>query len=193
MHTNYQKWLAAYNACSTQRTESVIEYTDKEGNKVAKNYTTSENEIFVGGTCAKSTWRDGENGFVAQLQTRNFKFFDPRVDPWTTADASIEVAKKAASKIHVYGLSREQKGMLTPYEIGRAVDRVFKGELNLLVVVLYGTMDEWEMLGVKHNYKAFVGMMEDIRKSIDNYANTDGSEDIREKFILAYSTEEAFN
>lgn len=193
MKNNAKKWLAAYNACSTQTTSGTIQFTDKEGNPQEKTYTTSENEVFVGGTCATSTWRDGSNGFNAQLQQREFNYFDPRVDPWTKADSQIEVAKKAASKIHVYGLAPQQKGMLTPYEIGRAVDRVFKGELNLLVVVLYGTMEEWDTLGVKHNYKALHAMMEDVNKSIEEFIASTGDETIRDRFILAHSTEEAFN
>lgn len=242
--TNKNKWLNAVKWLSNDEKTATVEWTDKEGNKKSKDYTTCQAEVFAGGTCGKSEWRDGEDGFLAKLKELGIKVFDPRVSPWEKGDSQIETEKKKVAKIQVYGISKEQAGSLTPYEIGRMVDATLRGEKALLCVVLYGDKEYWEKNAVTKDYagakeklnellktgacdnevqkelinstanligeweaadrkvaghtqKSYAAILADIKAVIENFIEehnlVEDADSIRNRFIIATSTDEAFS
>ena len=188
--TNLQKLQRAYDACNTSIFQGTVMW-EKDGQKFTKDYTTSENEIFLGGTCAGSTQREPVKAILKQM---NFCYFDPQVKDWQKGDSDIEIYKKATSKIHFWGFAKEQKGLLTPYEVGISLQQTLTHDKELFVLYLVGTQEEWENHGVVHNYKAIKSMMADIEQQIANYAITHHIDEtaIRNRFIIAHGYDEIF-
>lgn len=250
--SNIQKIKAAVARCSSNVEHLTATGKDKQGNPISKDYTISEGEIFGGGTCGKNpepkkNWReerfDGKPSFNELMASNGFMYFDPRVNPWLPVDSAIEDAKKAKSKIQVYGLQCQQAGSLTPYEIARMIDPVLRGDKELLIVVLYGTQLEWENYAGKpyedtldtanellklvcdnekakeltnnlindvtakmaaavkqggHGFKSYRSILQNIKHDVEdfilrNHLSDDDADTIRNRFIIATSTEEVFS
>lgn len=70
-------------------------------------------KYFLGGTCANSTWRD------EWIEKNNGKlnFFNPVVDVWDESAQATEDKEKALCGIHLYGLTAEQQGAYSFFEI----------------------------------------------------------------------------
>ncbi len=73
-----------------------------------------ENKIFLGGTCAESTWRD------ELIELIQVDFFNPVVDDWTEDCVAIENDEKTNKcNIHLYVITSL---MIGSYSIAEAVE-----------------------------------------------------------------------
>ncbi|MBK8562902.1 MAG: hypothetical protein IPN76_06025 [Saprospiraceae bacterium] len=76
------------------------------------------NKIFLGGTCADTTWR---NELINMLN--NIPFFNPIVEDWTPACQAIESQEKEFEcNIHFYCITKEMQGV---FSIAEVVDSVY--------------------------------------------------------------------
>lgn len=250
--TNIQKIKAAIERCNGNVETRTAEGKDKQGNPISEDYTLCEAEIFGGGTCGKDpepkkNWRDqrfdGKPSFNELMASNGFMYFDPRRSPWLPIHSGIEDAKKAKSKIQVFGIQCQQAGALSPYEIARMIDPVLRGDKELLIVVLYGDQLEWENYAGKsyegtldtanellklvcdndkakeltnnlinditakmaaavkqggHGFKSYRSILQNIKHDVEvfitrNHFSDDDADAIRNRFILATSTEEVFS
>ena len=74
-------------------------------------------KIFLGGTCAGTTWR---NELISKLNTRNTEYFNPVVENWTEESRIEEqYQKKAKCHVHLYYITKEMKGV---YSIAEVMD-----------------------------------------------------------------------
>lgn len=70
------------------------------------------NKVFLGGTCAESTWR---NELTSVLQV---EFFNPVVEDWTPECQSVEDAQKLVHcNIHLYVITKEMTGVFSIAEV----------------------------------------------------------------------------
>lgn len=82
------------------------------------------NKVFLGGTCAESTWR---NELIAVLQV---PFFNPVVDDWTP-DCQLreESAKAVDCNIHLYVITKEMTGVFSIAEVIESVHMAWKATI----------------------------------------------------------------
>lgn len=74
------------------------------------------NKVFLGGTCANSTWRDL---IIKNIQVDHF---NPVVDDWTTECQAIEeIEKSDKCNIHLYVITKEMQGV---FSIAEAIESV---------------------------------------------------------------------
>ena len=72
------------------------------------------NKVFLGGTCAESTWREE---LMSLIQVN---FFNPVVDDWTPDCQEIEVVEKNLNcNIHLYVITSD---MLGTFSIAEAIE-----------------------------------------------------------------------
>ena len=90
-----------------------------------------ENKVFLGGTCANTTWRDS---LISVLQV---DYFNPVVEDWTfECQAEEEKQKEVDCNIHLYIITKEMQGV---FSIAEVVDSVYqKGKRTLLHVIPEG-------------------------------------------------------
>ena len=86
------------------------------------------NKVFLGGTCAETTWRDD---LVELIQVESF---NPVVEDWTPACIVIEEAEKLINcNIHLYVITADMIGV---YSIAEAVQSsLTKGKSTILHVM----------------------------------------------------------
>jgi hypothetical protein len=78
---------------------------------------STNNKIFLGGTCANTTWR---NELINKLN--NIPFFNPVVEDWTPEYQAIERQEKELEcNIHFYCITKEMQGV---FSIAEVVDSV---------------------------------------------------------------------
>ena len=70
-------------------------------------------EVFLGGTCADSTWREE---LIPQLE---IDYFNPVVDDWKPEDQEIELEKRESCDIILYVITPLMEGV---YSIAEVVD-----------------------------------------------------------------------
>ena len=88
----------------------------------------SNNKIFLGGTCAETTWR---NDLINVLQV---PYFNPVVEDWTLECQAIEMQEKEHHcNIHFYLISKEMKGV---FSIAEVVDSVHIKQKRTILHVL---------------------------------------------------------
>lgn len=87
-----------------------------------------KNRIFLGGTCAETTWRDELIG-VLQVD-----YFNPVVKDWTPDCQAIEMSEKTVTcNIHFYCITKEMQGV---FSIAEVIDSVHtKGKRTILHVI----------------------------------------------------------
>lgn len=87
-----------------------------------------KNKVFLGGTCADSTWRDDLHIQVAS--------FNPVVDDWTQDCIKIENDEKNNKcNIHLYVLTSESDGV---YSIAECVQSSMTSGISTILHVLPG-------------------------------------------------------
>jgi len=89
------------------------------------------NKVFLGGTCAESTWRDS---LIKSLQV---DFFNPVVDDWNEECQTIEEAEKEVNcNVHLYVITKE---MIGAFSIAEAVESsLTHGKQTILHVIPEG-------------------------------------------------------
>lgn len=89
------------------------------------------NKVFLGGTCAETTWRD-------ELSTSiQVDCFNPVVEDWTEeCQAEEELQKDELCNIHLYVITQEMQGV---FSIAEVIDSVHqKNKTTILHVVPEG-------------------------------------------------------
>lgn len=85
-------------------------------------------KIFLGGTCAETTWRELVIPFLV------FDYYNPQKEKWTEAQYQIEEYEKdVACDIHYYVLTSEMKGI---YSIAEIMDSVHQSDKLTIVQIV---------------------------------------------------------
>lgn len=83
------------------------------------------NKVFLGGTCAGTTWRDE---LIPMLEKEGIAYFNPVVKNWTPADQEKEEREKLEAETHLYYITSAMKGV---YSIAEIVDSFYQ-EYNVV-------------------------------------------------------------
>jgi hypothetical protein len=88
-------------------------------------------KVFLGGTCAESTWRNELTGLL------DVNFFNPVVEDWTAAcQENEEVEKKDFCNIHLYVITSEMIGV---FSIAEAIESsMTQGKQTILHIIPEG-------------------------------------------------------
>ena len=110
--------------------------------------------IFLGGTCAETTWR---NELIPLLVKRGIDYFNPVVDDWTPECQAIEEDEKNNKcNYHLYVITKEMMGT---YSIAEIVHSAHLANMYGTSVdkVVFAVLDEgtWQ----KHERKSFDATM----------------------------------
>ncbi len=110
--------------------------------------------IFLGGTCAETTWR---NELIPLLTKRGIDFFNPVVDDWTPECQAIEEDEKNNKcNCHLYVITKEMMGT---YSIAEIIQSAHLANMYGTSVdkVVFAVLDEgtWQ----KHERKSFDAIM----------------------------------
>lgn len=88
----------------------------------------SKNKIFLGGTCAETTWRD------ELINVIQVPFFNPVVDDWTPECQEVEIQEKEFKcNIHFYCITKEMQGV---FSIAEVVDSVHHNNKRTILHVI---------------------------------------------------------
>ena len=81
--------------------------------KINNNSELYTNCVFLGGTCADSTWRTD----LISMFKDSVPYFDPQVPDWTPEDAAREDACKPVAGINVFVITGDALGTYSGFEI----------------------------------------------------------------------------
>jgi len=123
---------------------------------MSKNQNT--NRIFLGGTCAETTWRDE---LMPLLNDAGIEYFNPVVEDWTPECQAIEEDEKNNKcNVHLYVITKEMMGT---YSIAEIINSAWQAVLYGTTVncVVFAVLDEgtWQ----KHERKSFDAIMNMVR------------------------------
>lgn len=116
--------------------------------KINDNASLYQNSVFLGGTCANSTWRTN----LISLLNDNVPYFDPQVADWTPADAEREDACKPVAGINVFVITGDALGTYSGWEICEEAHRA----PEKLVFAAVGELPENQVKGITKIKKALV-------------------------------------
>ena len=112
------------------------------------------NRVFLGGTCADTTWRDE---LMPLLKEKNVDYFNPVVEDWTPECQQIEEDEKNKKcNVHLYVITKEMMGTYSIAEIIHSAH--LAGMYGTHVTdCLFFVLDEgtWQ----KHERKSFDAIM----------------------------------
>lgn len=106
------------------------------------------NRIFLGGTCAETTWRDE---LIEKIKDYKVEWFNPVVKDWTPECQKIEEDEKNNKcNIHLYVITPEMQGV---YSIAEIINSAWQANVYGPHVekVVFFFLGEWE----KHQIKSF--------------------------------------
>lgn len=111
-------------------------------------------KIFLGGTCADTTWRDE---FIKEIEPFGVQYFNPVVKDWTPECQAIEEDEKNNKcDCHLYVITKEMMGTYSIAEIINSAWQavVYGTKVNFVV---FAVLDEgtWQ----KHERKSFDATM----------------------------------
>jgi len=104
------------------------------------------NRIFLGGTCAETTWRDE---LIEELRNYDVEYFNPVVEDWTPEDQEREEDEKNNKcNIHLYVITPEMQGV---YSIAEIINSCWQAQLYGPHVdkVAFFVVGEWDSKQVK--------------------------------------------
>ncbi len=81
--------------------------------KINNERTLYDGCVFMGGTCANSTWRAD----LIKMLNDNVPYFDPQVADWTPEDAAREDACKPVAGINLFVITGDSLGTYSGWEI----------------------------------------------------------------------------
>lgn len=116
------------------------------------------NRIFLGGTCAETTWRDE---LIDGLQHYNVEWFNPVVKDWTPECQAIEEDEKNNKcNVHLYVITPEMQGV---YSIAEIINSCWQAQLYGTKVnkVAFFVMGEWSPQQIK-SFNATMRLCYDI-------------------------------
>ena len=114
--------------------------------------------IFLGGTCADTTWRDD---FIKEIEGSEIEYFNPVVKDWTPECQAIEEDEKNNKcDTHLYVITKEMMGT---YSIAEIINSAWQS-------IMYGTNVNFVVFAVlnegtwqKHEIKSFDAIMNMVR------------------------------
>lgn len=96
--------------------------------------------IFLGGTCADTTWRDE---LIPSLEKLGFNYFNPVVADWTPeAQKNEEYEKENHCRIHLYVITKEMKGV---FSIAEVIDSVYQPGIKTILQVIPEGFDSFQI------------------------------------------------
>lgn len=116
--------------------------------KVNDNKSLYNNCVFLGGTCADSTWR----AELISMLKDSVPYFDPQVPDWTPEDAEREDACKPVAGINVFVITGDALGTYSGFEICEEAHRA----PEKLVFATVGDLPENQVKGIAKIKKALV-------------------------------------
>ena len=137
------------------------------------------NRVFLGGTCANTTWR---SELIPLLEDKKIEYFNPVVEDWTPECQQIEEDEKNKKcNIHLYVITKEMMGTYSIAEIIHSAH--LAGMYGTHVTdCLFFVLDEgtWQKHEIK-SFNAIMRLVRDIapRNSIACYVNN--MEEVAEK------------
>ena len=87
-------------------------------------------EVFLGGTCNESTWRDQMKGFLDDV---GLDYFDPVVEDWDEKAQARELEERRVCDFCLYTITPKKSG---DYAIAEAVDDSNKRPEKTVLVLL---------------------------------------------------------
>lgn len=98
-------------------------------------------KIFLGGTCANSTWRDE---LIPELDKLGYSYFNPIVPDWTPECQEIEKKEKDENcDCHLYILTPEMKGVFSIAEIIDSAYTVRESGFGCMLLGIMGDESSW--------------------------------------------------
>lgn len=131
--------------------------------KINENNTLYEGCVFLGGTCANSTWREE---LIKQLHD-GVPFFDPQVAEWTEADAAREDACKPVAKYNVFVITGDALGTYSGWEIHEEASK----DASKLIFCTVGELPENQVKGINKIKKGLVKMGATVCESLGEIAD----------------------
>jgi len=96
------------------------------------------NYVFLGGTCAGSTWRDD---LILLLEAKGIHYFNPVVEDWTPECVEIESHAKENAAYELYVITSDMAGV---YSIAEATAAACS-EKNTIFMVMESGFDNHQM------------------------------------------------
>lgn len=97
--------------------------------------------IFLGGTCAETTWRET---LMPELDKLGISYFNPVVENWTPECVDIENQEKETKcDCELYILTPQMKGVYSVAELVSAAYESSVGHYGSVLVGILGTEEEW--------------------------------------------------
>lgn len=91
----------------------------------------NRDKVFLGGTCAGSTWRD------ELIPMLNIEYFNPVVDVWKPEDQIIERKERQDCEFSLYVITPNMKGYLSLAEVADDSNKKLYGRTILCVLKEY--------------------------------------------------------
>lgn len=122
------------------------------------------NRIFLGGTCAESTWRDE---LIPLLKDYNCEWFNPIVKSWSPECQSIEEDEKNNKcNVHLYVITSKMIGV---YSIAEIVNSCWQAQcygpkvnkVAFFVLDPNESLDEWNK-GQRKSFNATIKLCQNI-------------------------------
>lgn len=130
--------------------------------KINMNETLYVGCVFLGGTCANSTWR---SELIEKLDA-NVPYFDPQVAEWTEADAAREDACKPVARFNVFVITGDALGTYSGWEIH---EEATKGASKLIFCTV-GELPANQVKGIGKIKKGLTRMGATVCESLDEIA-----------------------
>jgi hypothetical protein len=130
--------------------------------KINANAALYEGSVFLGGTCANSTWRQE---LIAML-SENVPYFDPQVPDWTPEDAAREDACKPVSRFNVFVITGDALGTYSGWEIHQEATN----DAAKLIFATVGELPENQVKGVAKIKKGLIRMGATVCENLDEIA-----------------------
>lgn len=116
------------------------------------------NRIFLGGTCAGSTWRDE---LIEGLKKYKCEWFNPVVKDWTPECQAIEEDEKNNKcNVHLYVITPEMQGVYSIAEIINSCwqAQVYGTKVNHVVFCVMGYWNEKQL----NSFRATLSLCQNI-------------------------------
>lgn len=114
--------------------------------------------IFLGGTCANSTWRDE---LIPELDKLGYSYFNPVVPDWTPECQEIEkIEKNENCDCHLYILTPEMKGV---FSIAEIIDSAYTVRESSFGCMLFGIMGDESNWGTSQ-WKSLMAVLDMVNR-----------------------------
>ena len=118
--------------------------------------------VFLGGTCANSTWRQT----LTPKMKEDIPFFNPQVDDWTPEDAQREDACKPMAKLNVFVITGDSLGTYSGWEIHEEAIRA----PEKLVFCAIGNIPKNQQKGIEKIKQGLIKLGAHVCENLDEVA-----------------------